>query len=552
MTLLLNSNVFRFEDDNGDPLVGGLVYTYSSGTTTPKTTYQDAGLTTPNTNPIVLNARGECTLFLGSGAYTITVKTAAGVTIKSQDGIIDSAADKDSTLRSDLANKSDATKGPALSGFNPTLNYVAGTIGGHLIRDAFCPMDFPWLAKFDGITDDAAAINACATAARSGPRAIRLPDGVTASVGSSLDFSGLHVVGHVTVDQVPHIRATSAQFDVITTTGHTTLQGIYVHGGWDGITAGLSGDILSIKATSPAYPYNVHLRDCVFQYAKKRHIYWERGGYSSVWNVKCNAAGLHSLELFGNPGGGDSTTTVMIGGFSVFSDCPNGYGVKMTECINVTIDGAIAENTKGIQIAGLANRAIGIRTFYQENTSGGKFVDWAGSSGIGFELRGCFGGGHAIDYNANWLNQFYGGNSNLAEPALPIDSYRILLVDGGEQTTAVAGSVTAASISLPPGTWDVRGYVQTVNSVGGTITQLAAQITTNNAASGLNNSTSALAFGADEATYDPGASTDLRVRPSDVVQNTTSGNVTYYLRALIGRTAGTIAYRGALKAIRIS
>jgi len=54
----------QFFDDNGDPLSGGLIDTYIAGSTTAVDTYTDITLTTTHTNPIVLNSRGETTIFL--------------------------------------------------------------------------------------------------------------------------------------------------------------------------------------------------------------------------------------------------------------------------------------------------------------------------------------------------------------------------------------------------------------------------------------------------------------------------------------------------------
>ena len=51
-------------DEYGRPLVGGRLYTYKVGTTTPHPTYQDADGTAANTNPVILDARGEAVLFL--------------------------------------------------------------------------------------------------------------------------------------------------------------------------------------------------------------------------------------------------------------------------------------------------------------------------------------------------------------------------------------------------------------------------------------------------------------------------------------------------------
>ena len=49
----------QYFDDAGDPLGGGKIYFYESGTTTPKTTYADINFTIPNTHPVVLTAAGR-------------------------------------------------------------------------------------------------------------------------------------------------------------------------------------------------------------------------------------------------------------------------------------------------------------------------------------------------------------------------------------------------------------------------------------------------------------------------------------------------------------
>jgi hypothetical protein len=64
--------VQHFENSNGQPLVGGLLFTYAAGTLTPLPTYTDSTGLTPNTNPIVLNARGERNCWLQQGvAYKL-------------------------------------------------------------------------------------------------------------------------------------------------------------------------------------------------------------------------------------------------------------------------------------------------------------------------------------------------------------------------------------------------------------------------------------------------------------------------------------------------
>ena len=77
----------QFFDNNGNPLVGGKLYTYEAGTTTPLATYTDASATTPNTNPIILNSRGEAEVWLGQEPYKFLLTTSADVTIWTVDNV---------------------------------------------------------------------------------------------------------------------------------------------------------------------------------------------------------------------------------------------------------------------------------------------------------------------------------------------------------------------------------------------------------------------------------------------------------------------------------
>tara|TARA_R110000868_G_C10969754_1_gene769607 strand:- start:11312 stop:12463 length:1152 start_codon:yes stop_codon:yes gene_type:complete len=75
-----------FYDANGAPLAGGYVYTYVPGGVTPKLTWQDSGETTPNTNPIVLDANGSCLMY-GDGQYQITVTDSLGNSVPAYSGL---------------------------------------------------------------------------------------------------------------------------------------------------------------------------------------------------------------------------------------------------------------------------------------------------------------------------------------------------------------------------------------------------------------------------------------------------------------------------------
>ena len=64
MALLSPNPKQQFFGANGEPLVGGKIFTYEAGTTTPIATYVDAAGVTQNTNPIILDSRGMCSIWL--------------------------------------------------------------------------------------------------------------------------------------------------------------------------------------------------------------------------------------------------------------------------------------------------------------------------------------------------------------------------------------------------------------------------------------------------------------------------------------------------------
>lgn len=83
-----NTPVLHFDDINGRPLVGGKLYTYQAGTSTPATTYRDSSGTDANTNPVLLDERGEAVVYLDeSKSYKFVLKDSLDSTIWEEDGI---------------------------------------------------------------------------------------------------------------------------------------------------------------------------------------------------------------------------------------------------------------------------------------------------------------------------------------------------------------------------------------------------------------------------------------------------------------------------------
>ena len=154
--VIATSPRFKFFDNSGNPAAAYLLYTYAAGTTTPATTWQDQGQATANTNPIELDANGECLLWLTSGQeYKFVLKTAAGATIRTTDDI--SGPDISGiagVLRADLI----ASSGSSIVGYMPAgAGAVATTVQAKL-RESISVSGFGVVG--DGATDDTAMFTA--------------------------------------------------------------------------------------------------------------------------------------------------------------------------------------------------------------------------------------------------------------------------------------------------------------------------------------------------------------------------------------------------------
>jgi len=72
----------QFFGTDGLPLVGGKLYTYAAGTTTPLASYTDHTGITANTNPVILDSAGEADVWLPeTTAYKYVLKDADDVTL---------------------------------------------------------------------------------------------------------------------------------------------------------------------------------------------------------------------------------------------------------------------------------------------------------------------------------------------------------------------------------------------------------------------------------------------------------------------------------------
>lgn len=86
-TSVVNPRV-QFFANNGRPLIGGRIHTYVAGSSTRARTYKDAAKAQPNTNPIILDGRGEAQIYLAEGVeYKFVVEDSKGTLIYTQEPV---------------------------------------------------------------------------------------------------------------------------------------------------------------------------------------------------------------------------------------------------------------------------------------------------------------------------------------------------------------------------------------------------------------------------------------------------------------------------------
>ena len=78
----------HFVDGSGNPCAGCKLYSYTAGTTTPQPTYTDSSQTTPNTNPVTLDASGAWQIWMSQSAYKFALLDTAGTTLWTVDNVL--------------------------------------------------------------------------------------------------------------------------------------------------------------------------------------------------------------------------------------------------------------------------------------------------------------------------------------------------------------------------------------------------------------------------------------------------------------------------------
>lgn len=163
-TTLSPTPKLQFFATDGSLLVGGKLYTYAAGTSTPLATYTDYTGITANTNPVILDSRGEASVWLGNSSYKFVLKTSNDTLLWTVDNIQNTSA------LTALA----ASSGSSLVGFIQSgASAVASTVQTKL-REIISVKDFG--ATGNGSTDDTAAVQAALVAAAG--KSLYVPAGI--------------------------------------------------------------------------------------------------------------------------------------------------------------------------------------------------------------------------------------------------------------------------------------------------------------------------------------------------------------------------------------
>lgn len=211
----------QFFDLNGAPLAGGKLYTYAAGTTTPQTTYTDFTGVSANTNPVILDSRGEASVWLDTPLYKMALYDSTNVLVWTVDNIGGFA-----TL-SQLA----ASGGSDLIGFLQAGTGAVATTVQAKLRESVSVLDFgasPSNTSGQNTTAFQNALNA--------HDKIYVPDGT-------------YLCGALTFNAGNFLLGESRENTIITYTGSTS----FITGGVDLNRVGLENLVISASGTPTGY-----------------------------------------------------------------------------------------------------------------------------------------------------------------------------------------------------------------------------------------------------------------------------------------------------------
>jgi len=224
----------QFFDANGNPLVGGKLYSYAAGTTTPLATYADYDGTTTNTNPVILDSRGEADVWLSSSYYKLKLTDSNNVEIWTVDHIGGFATMADVTAAINALTASlAASSGSSLIGFIQAGTGAVATTAQAKMRETISVKDFG--AVGDDTHDDTTNIQAAINYANTIGGDVYFPAGIykitnTLTINNSGDETDTFKASmYGDSSSSARIRGVAGNYNMLEITGGTVSSGLHSH-----------------------------------------------------------------------------------------------------------------------------------------------------------------------------------------------------------------------------------------------------------------------------------------------------------------------------------
>lgn len=437
--------VFKAFANDGTPLAYGLLYSYQAGTTTPQATYPSQSESTPNTNPIQLNARGECALWLDPTlSYKLNLTDQYGNQISGYpvdnisggsliNGNLIPATSNTYTLGTSSDSWANAYFGPA---FAPIYNAVTGNLGYYGITSAessagVTPTNYAYqpgdVRRYGTITGSGGADTSIVQAAinqsmKTGGSPWVVPYGVTVSVqtsgststpvGDALTITSSCVgVINGTILGNNNCNIINCSGSNVTITGSGLIKGYgtyFATGSLNGACFKNTGSHCTFAvdvASPPQYGVYYESSTSVGGFIGPLSITGGIGSYvnnqnygieiEGPWNgliiddISVYPDGTGGVVVQGVAGGydGGNATSVTVSNINV-NGCWD-HGMYFF-CTNSSISNVTGTNCgAGLRVVGIDNTLSNFNSF--DSTGGIDLEDSAGTTLTGFQISGCHG-----------------------------------------------------------------------------------------------------------------------------------------------------------------
>lgn len=405
--LLTLSPKQQFIDANGEPVVGGKLYTYAAGTTTPLASYVSKNGAT-NANPIILDTRGEANIWLTSVAYKFALYTSADVLVWTVDDIIGAVG------AGDLAGSS----GSSLIGFIQAGSGAVATTVQTKLRERISAFDFMTSAQVTDVIANTAVTNLAAAIDVTIPLQNAYAAANAAHVDLYLPQGGYKITSLLTWGHAVNVYGVGTNYTIIVKSGAGSA--ISVTSGGGQVTY---KDFAIYGDTTDSDGLNL----VGLSYARFENLFIYNHGGNGIYvdatasnsfaniliNVICSTNGSDGISMNGTGAGGVSNVWKFIDvhctsntgtGFRQFGAADEGYHTGNMTCENnagggLRLEGigssfvAYLENNTGfdLQLQGTATNnfitAIASNLAYQDKGTG-NYVLTMGSSIDGPSFHG--------------------------------------------------------------------------------------------------------------------------------------------------------------------